>query len=87
MRGIDQEELDLLGLNDGNELFWDGRRVVTKLRLTWPQTFVAIVAVLASLATIATGLQNGSLFLCGRGVAWACPGPVSVAGAAVRPVP
>lgn len=73
VRGINQDELDLLGLNDGNELFWNGRRVVTKLRLTVPQQLIAVLAVLASLATIATGAQNGAVFLCGRGFVWACP--------------
>jgi hypothetical protein len=70
------EELDKLGRNSDNELFWDGRRLITRSRLqfTIPQTLLAILAVIASLATSATGLNNASVFLRGRNIAWlGCP--------------
>lgn len=70
------EEFDKLGLNARNELFWDGKRLVTRNRiyLTWPQAGLAILAAIASFATIATGLNNASVFLCGRNLHWlGCP--------------
>jgi hypothetical protein len=73
---IGLEELDHLGINAKNELFWDGRRIVTrnKFYLTWPQILLAYLAAVASLATIATGLNNASVFLCARNLYWlGCP--------------
>ena len=70
------EEFEKLGRNSRNELFWDGQRLVTRSQflLTWPQRGLAILAALASLATIATGLNNASIFLCARGKTWlGCP--------------
>jgi hypothetical protein len=85
------EELDKLGRNANNELFWDGRRLITRsqLRLTIPQTLLAILAVIASLATIATGLNNASVFLCGRHIEWlGCPVmATALPGAVVVPSP
>ncbi len=57
------DELDKLGRNRNNELFWDGKRLRTQYTFTWPQTFLAAPAAIASLATVATGLNNFSLFL------------------------
>lgn len=70
------EEIGKLGINDRSELFWDGRRLITrsKLYLTFPQAMLAVLAVIASLATIATGLNNASVFLCARDLHWlGCP--------------
>ena len=70
------EEFEKLGINTKNELFWDGRRLITGRRfyLTAPQSVLAILAALASLATIATGVNNASLFLCARDIRWmSCP--------------
>ena len=68
------EQFDKLGVNSRNELFWDGKRLSTRLGLTWPQTLLAILAAIASLATVATGVNNASVFLCGRGITWlGCP--------------
>jgi hypothetical protein len=72
------EDLDRLGINGRNELFWDGRRMITrsKVYLTFPQTILAVLATIASLATIATGLNNASVFLCARDIHWlGCPAP------------
>ncbi len=73
---ISVEQIGKLGINHRNELFWDGRRLVTRSQfaLTVPQTLLAILAAIASLATIATGLNNASVFLCARDVRWlGCP--------------
>jgi hypothetical protein len=70
------EEIEKLGRNPKNELFWDGKRLITRSQyvFTWFQTFLAILAAIASLATIATGLNNASIFLCGCGYTWlGCP--------------
>ncbi len=70
------DELDKLGRNRRNELFWDGRRLRTQYSFTWPQTLLALLAAIASLATIGTGLNNFSLFLCARDVTvLGCPRP------------
>jgi hypothetical protein len=74
------EEFDKLGRNARNELFWDGRRLVTRSQflLTWPQRGLAVLAALASLATVATGLNNAAVFLCARGKTWlGCPAPAA----------
>ncbi len=74
------EEFDKLGRNARNELFWDGQRLVTRSQdpLTWPQRGLALLAALASIATVATGLNNASAFLCARGKHWlGCPATVA----------
>ena len=73
---LDVEEFGKLGRNAKNEFFWDGQRLVTRnqYRLTFPQTLLALLAAVASLATIATGVNNASVYLCGRGNTWlGCP--------------
>ena len=87
---LDVEGLEKLGANSRNELFWDGKRLVTRLHLTWPQRVIAFLAAIASLATIATGLNNASIFLCGRGIGWlgcphALPVPATTAPVAAPP--
>ena len=80
------EEFEKLGRNARNELFWDGRPLVTRSQylFTWPQIGLAILAALASIATLATGLNNASIFLCARGNTWlGCP----VIAAAPAPPP
>ncbi len=60
-------DLKRLGLGPDNQLFWDGRAVEIrrKLSLTWPQS---ILATLAAVATIMTGLNNASVYLCARDI-------------------
>lgn len=73
------EEFDKLGITAKRELFWDSRRLITrsKFTLTTPQTMLALLAAVASAATIATGLNNASIFLCARDVHWlSCPAQV-----------
>jgi hypothetical protein len=76
------EDLRHLGINDNNELFWDGRRVEIRrpLVLTGFQKFVTAVvtifAVLGGIGGFVTGISNGSVFLCARGVQiLSCPVP------------
>ena len=76
---ITMEELEKLGRNANGELFWEGKRLITRsqFHFTLPQVCLAILAAIASLATIATGLNNASVFLCARNIAWlGCPNPV-----------
>jgi hypothetical protein len=78
--GID--DLRRLGINRDNELFWDGRRVEVRRRLvltrfqTVVTAIVTVCAILGGLGGFVTGLNNASVFLCGRGLHWlGCPPP------------
>lgn len=62
------QDLKRLGTDPQNQLYWDGKQVRTRLALSVPQTMLAVLAALASIATIFTGLNNASIFLCARGV-------------------
>jgi hypothetical protein len=64
------EEFQKLGRDKKNALFWDGKPFVTKNQyvFTGYQIFLSILAIIASIATISTGTNNLSLFLCARGV-------------------
>ncbi|MBS0641805.1 MAG: hypothetical protein U1E70_02640 [Acetobacteraceae bacterium] len=77
---IGVEDFDRLGLNEQNQLFWDGKRVEVRNRLdlTWLQKTLAIVvsvcAVLGALGGFVTGFNNASIFLCARDIHWlSCP--------------
>jgi hypothetical protein len=77
---IGVEDLDRLGLNGQNQLFWNGRRVEVRnrLNLTWLEKSVAIIvsicAVLGALGGFVTGFNNASVFLCVRDIHWlSCP--------------
>ncbi len=68
------QDLKRLGTDGNNQLYWDGKLVKSRLTLSLPQTLLAVLAALASLATIFTGLNNASIFLCARGVSLlGCP--------------
>jgi hypothetical protein len=80
------QDLNRLGTDSRNQLFWDGKLVRTRLTLTFPQTVIAILAAIASLATIFTELNNASIYLCGRGVTLlGCPAPVVSAPPTIIP--
>lgn len=77
---IGVEDLDRLGLNSENQLFWDGKRIEVRqaLSLTRAQKALALIvslcAVLGSLGGFVTGLNNATVFLCARGHHWlSCP--------------
>jgi hypothetical protein len=66
-RPISLDDLDRMGINGKNELFWDGKQVEVKsrLNLTWPQTVGAIlVGVAAICGGFASAANDGSEFTC-----------------------
>ena len=71
-------EVKRLGINEQNELFWDGRHVEIRrsLTLTRFQKFITIIvtfcAVLGALGGFVTGSNNASVFLCAF---LTCPAP------------
>nr|WP_294527746.1 hypothetical protein [uncultured Rhodopila sp.] len=74
------EDLEKLGLNGRNQLFWDGKRIEVRNRLDLTRiqkTFAVIVsvfAVLGAMGGFVTGLNNASIFLCARDIHWlSCP--------------
>lgn len=68
------QDLERLGTDKNNRLYWDGKLVRTPLTLTAPQTMLALLAALASIASIFTGLNSASIYLCGRDIHWlGCP--------------
>jgi hypothetical protein len=76
------EDLNRIGIDSENQLYWDGRRIEVRrfLVLTrfqkWFAAIVAIVGLCAGLATVATGINNASVFLCARHSALlTCPAP------------
>ena len=84
-QGVDPiglDDLNRLGIDAENQLYWDGHRieirrlfVLTRLQ-KWFAAGVTIVGLLAGLATIATGINNASVFLCARHVTvLTCPVP------------
>ncbi|MBV9812951.1 MAG: hypothetical protein JO326_09365 [Acetobacteraceae bacterium] len=73
---ISLEGLERLGINGRDELFWDGRRLITRRQIDFTgwQRVLAVLAALASIASIATGLNNAATYLCGRDIHWlGCP--------------
>jgi hypothetical protein len=68
-------DLKRLGIGPDNQLYWDGQPVEIrrKLALTWPQS---ILAALAAVATILSGVNNTAVYLCGRDIhVLGCPAP------------
>jgi hypothetical protein len=76
------EDLNRLGIDAGRQLYWDGQPVEVRRRLILTRfqkvfaVVVAVVGLLAGLATIATGINNASAFLCQRHIrTLTCPPP------------
>jgi hypothetical protein len=76
------DDLNKLGINDRNELFWDGRRVEIRQRLTlsnaqkFAAALVTVCALLGGLGGFLSGINDGAQFLCARGVhLLGCPAP------------
>jgi hypothetical protein len=79
---IQVPDLKRLGINEQNELFWDGRHVEIRRSLTLSrfQKFITIIvtfcAVLGALGGFVTGFNNASVYLCARHVTFlTCPAP------------
>jgi hypothetical protein len=77
---ISVEELDRLGVNARNQLYWDGKRIEVRnhIDLTRLQKVLAVIvsicAVLGAIGGFMTGFNNASVFLCARGIQWlTCP--------------
>ena len=80
MHPISIEDLERIGINADNELFWDGKRVEIRrpLILTWPQKFAAfmvtVFAVLGGFGALVSGVKDGAEYLCARVLDWlGCP--------------
>jgi hypothetical protein len=81
--GIDRvgvEDLTRLGIDRQDQLYWDGRRIEIRKRLDLTPfqqaaaILVTVFAILGGLGAFMSGLQDGSVFLCDRGVhLLACP--------------
>ncbi len=50
VHGLTMEELGRLGIDERNNLYWDGKPLITRRKVTLP-LFVNVAAVLAGLAT------------------------------------
>jgi hypothetical protein len=82
---IGVEDLNRLGMDSENNLYWDGRRVETRQRLslTWWQNLGAFLvsagAILGGVGAAVTGAKDGSEMLCQRGHPWYCAETKNVA--------
>lgn len=82
-RGVEPvsfEDLGRLGIDAGDQLFWDGRPVEIRRRLVLTSlqrlvaTVVTIFAILGGIGGFFSGLNSLSLFLCARDIQFlGCP--------------
>jgi hypothetical protein len=66
-RPISLDDLDRMGINSKNELFWDGKQVEvrSRLNLTWPQAVGALLVGAAAICGgFASAANDGSEFTC-----------------------
>jgi hypothetical protein len=77
---ISLDDLQRLGINATNELFWDGKHVEVRRQLVFTRfqkifgIAVSVFAILGALGGFVTGVNNASVFLCARGYHWlSCP--------------
>ena len=77
---IGVDDLDRLGINAEDQLFWDGRRIEVWRRLDLTRfqksiaAIVTVFAILSGLGGFVTGFNNASVFLCARDIQWlTCP--------------
>lgn len=75
-------DLRRLGIDNENQLYWDGRRIEFRRPLVltgFQKAITALVtacAVLGGLGGFVTGFNNATVFLCGRDIHWlSCPAP------------
>lgn len=81
------EDLQRIGINAANELFWDGKRIEIRrpLILSLPQKILAAVvslcAILGGLGALMSGVKDGAEYLCPRNIHWlGCPSSSERAG-------
>lgn len=55
---ITAANLAKLSVDASNRLYWNGEQIRMRLQLNWWQALVALLAAVASVATICTGLNN-----------------------------
>ena len=79
---ISLDDLNRIGIDSDHQLYWDGYPIEVRrsLALTGFQKKIAVIATIvglfAGLATIATGYNNASIFLCARHITiLSCPAP------------
>jgi hypothetical protein len=72
----------MISIDSEHQLYWDGnpieiRRSIVLTRLQKRIAVIAtIVGLFAGIATIATGINNASIFPCARHISWlSCPKP------------
>jgi hypothetical protein len=76
VRPILVPDLKRLGINEQNELFWDGRHVEIRRSLTLTRFQKFITIIVTALGGFVTGFNNASVFLCARHVTFlTCPAP------------
>jgi hypothetical protein len=75
-------DLGRLGVDGGNQLYWDGRPVEIRKSLSltraqkWVAGIVTACAVLGGFGGFVTGFNNATVFLCARNIHWlSCPLP------------
>jgi hypothetical protein len=76
------EDLNRLGIDSEHQLYWDGYPIEVRRSIVLTRiqkrigVIAAIVGLLAGIATIATGINNASIFLCARHISYlSCPTP------------
>jgi hypothetical protein len=61
VRGIGIEEIDALGIDADGNLYWHGKRVETRTRvsLTWPQIIYAVIIAIATVVGACGAVAQG----------------------------
>jgi len=77
---ISVDDLNKLGLNGYDQLFWDGRRIEIRRKLDLSRTqkalavMVAVAALLGGIGGFLSGINDAAGFLCARHIGWlTCP--------------
>jgi hypothetical protein len=73
VQSISADDLERLGIDSRDQLFWDGRRVEIRRRLDLTG-LQKLVAVLRGIGGVLSGFTDAAGFLCARGVhVLSCP--------------
>ena len=80
VKKIEVSDLNRLGIDQRDQLYWDGRRIEIRRRLDLTRLqktaaiLVTLFAVLGGLGGFFSGFSDAAGFLCTRGVHWlSCP--------------